>query len=146
MSTAISTLYAYRSVFYMFDLMRQYFHGGATAFTYWNFALEADAVSTWGWRQNSLVTVDAQTGEARFNPEYWLLQHLSGYVPAGSRYVETTGRWAAYSIAFSTPDGELICALANPLRNALTLAVAGQQYTLPAQSMSTLRFSLDEQP
>lgn len=132
---------AYRSVFYMFDLMWQYFHGGATAFTYWNFALEADAVSTWGWRQNSLVTVDAQTGEARFNPEYLLLKHFSAHIPAGSRYVETTGRWAAYSMAFRTPGGELICTLANPLNQTVTLTAAGQRYALPAHSVNTLRFT-----
>ena len=39
--------------------MKHYFRSGASGYMYWNIALDMNSKSTWGWSQNSLVSVDA---------------------------------------------------------------------------------------
>lgn len=43
---------------YIFYQMWFYFWHGAERYTYWNMALKEGGISTWGWTQNSLCTVN----------------------------------------------------------------------------------------
>jgi len=135
---------AFASVFYVFDLLWQYFRAGATAFTYWNFALETDCVSTWGWKQNSLVTVDPAGGEARYNPEFYLMKHLSAYVRPNACALDVSGRWAAYSMAFANPDGGRVYVLANPTDTEQRVEIHRRSYLLAPRSLHTLYYAKDE--
>lgn len=120
------------------ELMRHYFACGASAYEYWNLSLEDNGLSPWGWRQNSLVSVDPDGKTFRWNVEYCILKHLSHYVRRGARYLKTSeGDW----IAFVNPDGSTVVALGNegPSRE-VSVALDGRVYALPlpARSVSTL--------
>ena len=120
------------------DLMRHYFSNGASAYEYWNLALASDSVSRWGWRQNSLVTVDVKAKTYRFNAEYYVLKQLSHFVKRGAKRLKTAnGDW----IAFRNPDGSVVVGLGNkgPARE-VTVACGGRvrAVELPADSVSTL--------
>jgi glucosylceramidase len=41
--------------------------------------------STWGWHQNSLITVDSQTNALIFNPEYFVMKHFSKFIKTGAK-------------------------------------------------------------
>ena len=100
---------------YAFNLMKIYFSHGAERFTYWNMALQDGGISTWGWRQNSLCTVDPKTGELKYQPEFYLMKHFSHFVKAGAQVLGVKGHWSANSLAFENPDGTIVLVVNNSL-------------------------------
>ncbi len=93
---------------YVYGLMWHYFYNQAESYIYWNMALPEGGISTWGWPQNSLVTVNEDTGEVTYQPEFYVMKHLSHFVKRGARVLETKGRWASNCIVFENPDGQLV--------------------------------------
>lgn len=93
---------------YIFAQMWFYFRHGAERYTYWNFALQEGGISTWGWAQNSLCTVNPQTGELKLQPEFYLMKHFSRYIKKGAKYLGVKGHWTTNTLAFENPDGTLV--------------------------------------
>jgi glucosylceramidase len=129
---------------YAWTLMKHYLRNGTSGYLYWNIALDAGGVSRWGWKQNSLLTVDPRRRTLAWNHEYWLMKHVAHFVPPGSRRIEAVS-WTGYDdvLAFVTPAGESVAVAANPLGEAMpmTLGLGAQviELTLPPDSFSTLR-------
>ena len=65
---------------YVFDLLWQYLSNDVQSYVYWNMFLEPEGRSTWGWKQNSLFTVDPTTQALTTNPEYHVMRHFSGKI------------------------------------------------------------------
>jgi glucosylceramidase len=63
---------------YAWSFMPNICGGGCSAYNYRNIALVHGGVSRWGWAQNSLISVDAETRRYRWNHEYYLLKHVAG--------------------------------------------------------------------
>ncbi len=129
---------------YTWDLMKHYFRSGATAYMYWNVSAITGGLSTWGWPQNSLVTVDtAADGSSKFhyNHDFYFFKHLSHYVQPGARLLATDGTLDD-ALVFANPDGSTILMLRNELAHAriVSVAVAGTHIpvTMPPDSISTL--------
>lgn len=70
---------------YCWQLMKHYFRSGASAYMYWNISTAKGGLSTWGWAQNSLVSVDTAAKTFRYNHDYYLLKHLTHFVDVGAR-------------------------------------------------------------
>ena len=128
----------WRHARHAWELMRHYFDNGASAYLYWNLSLEDNAMSRWGWRQNSLVSVEPKSREWRFNIEYFVLKHLSRYVKRGAKkLVVASGDW----LAFSNPDGSIVAVFGNEgpaCERADCIGSAAWAVQLPANSVSTL--------
>lgn len=120
----------------VFGLARHYFRFGASAYVYWNLALKEGQSSTWGWHQNSLVTVKDK--KATLTPEFYLMKHLSKYVKRGAKYVEIKGELSSSSIAFKNPDGEKVLVIYNPYPFDQVITLEGKSYKLPVNSISTI--------
>ena len=120
----------------IFGLARHYFRFGASAYVYWNLALKAGQPSTWGWHQNSLVSV--KDGKAVFTPEFYLMKHFSHFIKRGARYIETKGEFSSCCAAFKNPDGKIVLVVYNPYGFEKTITVEGKSYTLPSYSVSTI--------
>lgn len=73
-----------------FDLMKHYFRNGANSYMYWNMVLDETGKSQWGWKQNSMINIDKASGKVVYNPEFYLMKHLSYFVEPGSRYIPVT--------------------------------------------------------
>jgi glucosylceramidase len=121
---------------YIFEMARHYFRNGVSAYVYWNMALPAAQESTWGWKQNSLITSNA--GKAVYNPEFYLMKHLSRFVKKGARYLSVKGPWSSNTIAFKNPDGQVVTVTANPYNNAETIVIGPNSYELPPMSFNTI--------
>lgn len=123
--------------------MLHYFSNGVSVYSYWNLALQKDGLSHWGWRQNSLVVVDAATRTFVFTPEYYMLKHLSHYVRRGAKRLVTEGSHAD-ALAFVNSDGSVVVMMANkgatPKSVSVCLDGKMQSVTLPASSVATLVF------
>ncbi len=97
---------------YTFSLMKHYFDHGVSVYSFWNSVLDETGRSMWGWKQNSMITVDSKTREVKYNPEFYLLKHFSYFIQSGARKLATTGNDSAL-LAFANPDGSIVVVLAN---------------------------------
>jgi glucosylceramidase len=105
--------------------------------------LKKGGISRWGWAQNSLVVVDAAARTFTYSHEYHLMKHLSHFVRAGARHLETTS-WTGYEnqLAFANPDGSTVVVVQNDLSDELPVRIrVGEKViapVLPADSFNTL--------
>lgn len=129
---------------YCWQLMKHYFRSGASGYMYWNISLAKDARSTWGWKQNSLVTVDEAAKTHRFNHDYYVLKQLTHFVQVGAVRLDTSGTCDDV-LAFRNPDGKVVTLLRNPSprEQRVQLQIAGREMMvkLPPDSLSTLSVS-----
>ena len=107
---------------YIYDLWRHYFDNGANAQLHWNMILSAGEVSTWGWRQNSMISVDYSSGTVTYNPEFYLVKHFSHFIRPGARKLRISGDRLS-ELAFRNPDGSIVLVLHNEGENADTRRV-----------------------
>jgi glucosylceramidase len=127
---------------YTWSLMKHYFGNGVSAYLYWNIAMPKNQLSTWGWPQNSLVTVDTTAKTYVFNHEYYLMKHLSHFVRPGARYLETVSHTGYENqLAFANPDGSTVLVVQNDLCQEMPVRlVIGNRMiapTLPPDSFNT---------
>lgn len=127
---------------YVYGLFRHYFVNGTNGYMYWNAVLEPRGISTWGWEQNSMITVDPSTKEVIYNPEYYVVKHFSKFVKKGARQLTTTGMDSAISTAFKNPDGSVIVTLCNKREEAIEVVaqIEGERIELhlPPHSFHTI--------
>jgi glucosylceramidase len=131
-----------------FDLLCHYFAAGVNSYMYWNFALDEWGLSNWGWRQNSLVTVNHASGERCWNPDFHAMRHFSGHVDPGARYLPCTDTRLP-AAAFRNPDGRIVLCVRNPDDKVHTLQVLVDderfELTLPARHMGTAVLGPEDQ-
>lgn len=127
---------------YVFGLLQHYIANGVVGYVYWNMVLDAGGRSTWGWKQNSMITVDPQTRCARFEPEFYVMRHFAQFIDKGAVRLDVQGCHAGNATAFRNPDGRQVVVVHNPLEaRALDLVdLQGRSWhaVLPAHSFNTL--------
>jgi glucosylceramidase len=126
---------------YTWTLMKHYFTSGANAYMYWNIALKQGGISHWGWKQNSLVSVDTVTKKFSYNHEYYLLKHLSHYVKPGAKLLTISGD-INNLLAFKNPDKSIVVVIQNDSEadKTVTLKIGDKLIAplLKADSFNTL--------
>ena len=126
---------------YCWQLMKHYLRSGACAYLYWNIATAAGGMSTWGWAQNSLVSVDTAAKTYHFNHDYYLLKHLTHFVDKGASLLSMSGT-CDDALAFVNPDGTAVVVLRNELPQSQKVQVTVREQSvaieLPANSFATL--------
>ncbi|RZJ73192.1 glycoside hydrolase family 30 protein [Flavobacterium sp.] len=144
---------------YSWDLMKHYFLNGANAYFYWNTSLLEGGVSRWGWKQNSLVTVNKHDKTYKYNPEFYVMKHLSHFVKPGAHLIDAStkekklrddvlGWWKGEldsnkddMLAFANPDGSVVIVVYNATDNEKTFAFktgkSEVSQTLKAKSFNT---------
>ena len=126
---------------YIYGLFRHYLTNGVSAYVYWNMILEPGGASSWGWKQNSMVTVDGETKSYNLNHEFYVMKHFSRYIQIGAQRLKLQGPFTANSTAFRNPDGSVVVTVINPFKHEATLAftVDGETYSfaLAADSIHT---------
>lgn len=134
----------WKSAEHTWSLIQQYFSSGANAYEYWNMVLGSSGRSSWGWAQNMLVSVNKDTKEVVYTPEFYLMMHLSHFVLPGAQQVETS--LGDDHLAFLNPDGNLVLILVNlqDKNKTGTVVVGGRQFdfSLPGKSFNTFTWRL----
>jgi glucosylceramidase len=127
---------------YTWSLINRYLSNGANVYTYWNMVLDHSGLSSWGWRQNALVSIEKATGKVTYNPEYYLMKHLSGFVQPGAYRLKTNER--DDHLAFVNPDGKLVVLLVNKEEKDKSMSIAYRNQWMrihvKAKSFNTIRF------
>ena len=106
--------------------MKHYLRHGASGYMYWNISTLQGGMSTWGWPQNSLVSVDEASHSYRFNHDYYLLKHLTHFVDVGAQRIKTVGTMDD-ALAFRNPDHSLIVLLRNELNTPRKVQVQAEK-------------------
>ena len=123
---------------YIFELMRHYLDNGVSAYIYWNMILAPGGRSTWGWKQNAMITVDPATGKVTLNPEFYVMKHVTRFVDPGAVRLGLAGEWTGNAVAFRNPNGRRVVVAHNPFATPAALAIAGGcRATLPPHSFNT---------
>ena len=126
---------------YIFNQMWFYIRNGAERYTYWNLALKDDSISSWGWEQNSLCTVNPKTGELKKQPEFYLMKHLSHFVKNGAKVLATTGHFTTNTMAFENTDGSIILVVGSNMNHDREFAFKYKDIeftaSIPAHSIHT---------
>ena len=124
----------WRYAHYVFTLLWHYLTNGACAYCYWNMVLPPGGVSTWGWPQNAMITVDKDACCVTYNPEFYVMKHLSRFVQVGAARLDLAGTWAGNAVAFRNPDGTVVVAAANALDRPRTLVFDAGGTTLGVEA------------
>lgn len=123
------------------DLMRHYLSNGVNAYFYWNTSLFYEKASTWGWYQNSLVTVNEADHSWTYTPDYYALKHASHYVLPGAKRILLNCEYEDI-MAFVNPDSSIAVLVGNQTAESvnLNLKIDDQQVnvTLKPESIHTL--------
>ncbi len=126
---------------YCWQLMKHYFRSGVSGYMYWNISTIQGGFSTWGWAQNSLVSVDPTTKTFHYNHDYYLLKHLTHFVDVGARTLNITGT-CDDSLGFKNPDGTCLLLIRNgqshPQLTQVEIGNRAFALNLPPDSISTL--------
>jgi len=126
---------------YCWQLMKHYFRSGVSAYMYWNISTANGGMSTWGWAQNSLVSVDAAAKSYRYTNDYYLIKHLTHFVDVGAQNLATTGT-CDDALAFTNPDGSVVLLIRNELSHPqrVEVQVKGRaaMVELPADCIGTV--------
>lgn len=121
---------------YVYELIHHYSRFGARANVYWNMALENEGLSTWGWRQNSLISI--KDGNYVFNPEFYVYKHFSHFVKRGAVMLKTTGSFSSNATVFENPDSSRVAVIVNPFFNEKLLTLNQKNYILKPRSFNTI--------
>ena len=126
----------------MLKIVQHYFTNGVNGYIYWNMILPPGGRSTWGWKQNSMITIDPETKEVIYNPEFYVMKHFSHVIAPGAVHLGLQGHWTGNAVAFENPDSELILIIENPFKEPRTLSFKDGGITfsiqLDACSINTL--------
>ncbi|MFN8258957.1 MAG: hypothetical protein U0W24_24930 [Bacteroidales bacterium] len=74
-----------------FELMKHYFENGANSYMYWNMVLNESGKSQWGWKQNSMISINTSNKSVRYNPEFYLMKHFSYFIEPGAVKISIKG-------------------------------------------------------
>ncbi|MFI3327083.1 MAG: hypothetical protein R3Y35_13075 [Clostridia bacterium] len=89
-----------------------YMNAGCDTFTYWNMILNTNGESTWGWRQNSLVTIDEEAKTYTYNPDFYVYKLAKECIASGSKRISYASR-NKLGIAFKNEDGSVSFMVSN---------------------------------
>ena len=127
---------------HVFNLIHHYLSNGAEACAYWNMVLQAGGESSWGWKQNSLVTVDLEQRTYQYTPEFYVMKHVAAFVKPGASVIKTEGTWAGNTLAFKNPDGRRVYVLHHPFDAPGVVRIGGSkgsaEFALEPQSIHTI--------
>jgi glucosylceramidase len=107
----------------VFTLLHHYLSNGVNGYVYWNMVLPPGGRSTWGWAQNSMITVEATRQTVTYNPEFYVMKHLAHFVAPGSVRLDLQGPWSGNALAFQTPDRSTVVVCANPFSEQVEVVI-----------------------
>lgn len=128
---------------YVYELFQHYIAGGVCAYVYWNMVLQQGGRSSWGWNQNSMVTVHSEKGGssvAHREYEFYVMKHFSRFVQRGAIRLGLDGHLSSNCVCFENPDGSRVLIAQNPFAKPLSFVFEEAAITLPPDSINTLVF------
>jgi len=73
----------------LFEDVVGFYEAGVSLYTYWNMILNETQTSSWGWKQNSLVTINRENGDVTYNLDMEVMRMLAAAVVPGSTLIQS---------------------------------------------------------
>lgn len=121
---------------FTYEHLHHYFRHGARANVYWNMALEKNSSSTWGWKQNSLITVSGK--DYQYTPDFYCIKHFAHSVKRGAVMLSTSGDFSSNSTVFRNTDGTVVAVIMNPFEFEKIVTINNKNYCLKPHSFNTI--------
>jgi glucosylceramidase len=125
---------------FTFGKFKSYFEKGANSYMIWNMVLDQTGLSSWGWKQCAMITIDTIGKTVTWNPQYHVARHFSHFVKPGARRVKTGGA-NTNCLAFKNKSGSIISVVENTTAAPQTIALWSKgksaSFSLAAKSFST---------
>lgn len=125
----------------LFNHFINYMNVGSEIFSYWNMILDEKSESTWGWKQNSLVTVK-DNSEVIYNPDFYVMEMLSKNIRPGAYRIECLCL-VKQSIAFKNPDGSIVVFICNlndqDIDSVISIDGKEHQFSLQGSSIVSIK-------
>lgn len=120
------------------------FDSGARAFFEWNMVLEKSGMSSWGWQQSAMISIDTGLKSVTWNPEYYVSKHFSYFIQPGAKYIKTKGTYND-RVAFLNPNGDIVIVVRNNQDSACVTGIKIGSWmflpTIAANSFNTFVFT-----
>lgn len=126
----------WKSAEYTWSLINHYLNNGMNDYMYWNMVLDPSGKSTWDWVQNMLISVNKDTKEVVYYPEFYLMKQVSHFVQPGAFRLKTSG--GKDHLAFINPDGTVVLVLVNSdeTEKKYSISAAGKSFEIIAKAKS----------
>jgi len=126
----------WKSAEYTWSLINHYLNNGMNYYMYWNMVLDPSGKSTWDWVQNMLISVNKDTKEVIYYPEFYIMKHVSHFVQPGAFRLKTSG--GKDHLAFMNPDGTVVLVLVNlaEVDKKFTISVSGKSFEILTKAKS----------
>jgi glucosylceramidase len=128
------------------DEISNYLLYGVENFAYWNMILNETGKSGWNWRQNALITIDRQTGEVIYNPDYAVMYLVSKHIrPGDRRTAHYHGGGTSPSLVVSNDEGKykVITMNGTNAERVINIEIDGVKVAtvkIPANALSAITF------
>lgn len=130
---------------YTWGSINHFLRNGVFTYAYWNMVLDHNGVSNWGWKQNSLLSINTETKEVVYNPEYFLMKHVSHSLAPGAYFLPSN---SDDHIAFLNSDGSVIVIVVNRTNSVkdVVVNVMGNNFasSLKPHSFNTFTVGCDK--
>jgi glucosylceramidase len=107
---------------------------------YWNMVLDRSGLSSWGWPQNSMISINRHNLEVSYNMEFYMMKHFAHFVRSGAYRLTSSGD-DKNVLAFVNPDNKLIVVVMNnsQTNKDYTIKIGDKMFTVnvPMQSFNT---------
>lgn len=92
--------------FSRFNEISTYINHGVPNFCYWNMILNETESSGWGWKQNSLITIDREKQTVSYHPDYAVMALFGRFMQPGMKRIAAAS-W--YGETITLADDEKVC-------------------------------------
>jgi glucosylceramidase len=106
----------------------------SNGYIFWNMILNEKGTSSWGWRQNSLITVDSQTGKVTYNPEFYALKHFGNLVQPGAVRVGVSAGPFPKLTALQNSSGSVVVLFSNDSKADVKASVKVGETVVPVDA------------
>lgn len=120
--------------------MADYINSGTSNFCYWNLILNEESSSTWGWKQNALITIDRQAKTVTYNPDFNAMYIASRTLRPGDVRIGSFSRMPIITV--KGKDGQIKVLVQNESdkNKPVSLEMAGRscRLVLPPKALCAL--------
>ncbi len=125
-----------------FGLMKHYFENGANSYMYWNMVLNETGKSQWGWKQNSMISINSADKSIKYNPEFYLMKHFSYFIKSGARKI-AIDKGNENCLAFKNNDSVVVIYYNAGENKEMTFSIDKQVFRVKLESKSFNTFRLE---
>lgn len=132
---------------YAFETYKQmvwYLERNASYYQQWNMVLNETGMSSWGWKQNCMISVDTYHKSYKINPQYWVVRHFTQFVEPGASRIACSTNNEIQALAFKNKNGKLVVVCSNQKdksqRVSLTKDDKSLDFKIDKESICTIIF------